>query len=82
VLFERVFIGLYETDEAHFGEVGFFDVADAPPKRGRPPKLLKFDELIRAIVATYDERNGSTFQWSSGETEVVTLPRSDEDDEE
>ncbi len=82
VLFERVFVGLYETDEAHFGEVGFFDVVDAPPKRGRPSSLLKFDELIRAIVSTYDERNGSTFQWSSGETEVVTRPQSDDDDEE
>lgn len=35
MLFERVFIGLYGTDEKNLGKVGFFDVMTSPPKRGR-----------------------------------------------
>jgi hypothetical protein len=33
-LFERIFIGLYGTEEASFGDITFFDVQNAPPKRG------------------------------------------------
>lgn len=81
MLFERVFIGLYETDERRFGEVAFFDVMNAPPKRGRPSALMTFEELVQAIVSTYDERNKPSFQWAEGETELVTLPEPDDADE-
>jgi hypothetical protein len=82
VLFERAFVGLYETTSSRFGEVAFFDVMDAPPKRGRPAKLMTFRELIGAIVETYDRRNKPAFQWAEGETEPVTLPDADAEDED
>jgi hypothetical protein len=82
VLFERVFIGLYETEEARLGEVEFFDVTEAPPKRGRPARTLNFDEVIGEIVRTYDERNAPKFQWADAEPEAVILPAESSDDEE
>jgi hypothetical protein len=82
LLFERVFIGLYETGKPRFGEVAFFDVMDAPPKRGRPKKTLTFDEVIGEIVETYDARNRPQFRWADAEPEPVVLPTETSDDEE
>ena len=82
LLFERIFIGLYETNSERFGDVTFFDVMDAPPKRGRPARTISFDEVIGAIVASYDQRNKPAFQWAEGETESVTLPDAEDDEEE
>jgi hypothetical protein len=72
LLFERVFIGLYDTAEETFGNVGFFDVTTAPPKHGRPRKLLTWQEMVEEIVRTYDERNRPPFQWADAEEEPVT----------
>lgn len=84
MLFERVFIGLYDTREPTFGKVGFFDVMTAPPKCGQPKELLSFREMVEQIVATYDARNRPKFEWADAEPEPVTLPSIDleaEDDE-
>jgi len=80
MLFERVFIGLYETDAERFGEVGFFDVMNPPPKRGRPREMLGLDGVVDEIVATYDARNKPTFVWADGTEEAPEAP--DAPDEE
>ena len=80
MLFERVFIGLYETELARLGEVCFFDVTKAPPKRGRPRHVLSFEALIDEITATYDARNAPTFEWEDGE-ESPPMPPPDDQDE-
>lgn len=81
MLFERAFIGLYDIDDDRLGEVGFFDVVDAPPKRGRPRKLLSLSEMIDVIVKTYDARNKPTFTWADAPPEPVSLPAPDDEDE-
>jgi hypothetical protein len=73
-LFERVFVGLYETDAPSWGKVGFFDVDNAPPKQGRPGSLMGFDELLREIRRTYDERNSPVFEWADAAPETVVEP--------
>lgn len=82
MLFERVFIGLYETDETNFGEVVFFDVMEAPPKRGRPVNVLTFEETIDQIIKTYDARNSPSFQWADAPPETVSIPAESSEDEE
>jgi hypothetical protein len=64
-LFERLFIGLYQHEAPHRGEVAFFDVMQPPPRQGRPrrERLLTYDEFIDAIKATYDARNDPPFLW-------------------
>ncbi len=81
MLFERIFIGLYDTDERRYGKVTFFDVMNAPPKRGRPTGTMSFADVVKAITSTYDERNKPSFQWAEGETEPVTLPGPEEGEE-
>jgi hypothetical protein len=73
-LFERVFIGLYETEQEKRGEVVFFDVMDAPPRNGRPRTTLSFAQVIAEIIATYDKRNHPVFEWADAEPERVTPP--------
>ena len=84
-LFERVFIGLYDTSADLFGQVGFFDVMDAPPRNGRPARLLTFAELVQCIQDTYDMRNSPVFEWADSRadrlTEPVTDPEEDESDQ-
>jgi hypothetical protein len=80
MLFERVFIGLYEPEGKTAGEVGFFDVMTAPPRKGRPRELLGFPALIQEIVTTYDDRNAPPFQWADG-TEVTPEPPATDDEE-
>jgi hypothetical protein len=82
LLFERVFIGLYETGEVGFGDVAFFDVMEAPPRRGRPAKTLTFDEVVVEITRTYDLRNNPQFQWADAAPEAVVIPTDASDDEE
>ena len=75
-LFERIFIGLYDpavgTDAATVGlydppDAGmeFFDVAEAPPKHGRPPRVLTYQEFLSIVKKAYDRRNHVEFEWSS-----------------
>lgn len=78
-LFERFFVGLYETEGAKFGDVGFFDVMKAPPKQGRPNQLLTFNDLVREMRGTYDKRNRTEFVWEGAPPEE-TVARIIEDD--
>lgn len=80
-LFERVFIGLYETSDSCWGQVGFFDVGTAPPKHARPSKLMGFDELLDEIRRAYDLRNSPVFEWADAAPESVLEPVVEPDDE-
>ena len=68
--FERVFIALYDPgDVAHpagYGDVCCFDVADPPPKVGRPPTYAtcSLTEALRRIVADDGARNENVATWS------------------
>lgn len=62
--FEGVFIGLYEPSGAGFGRVKFFDVADKPPRIGRPAKTLSFSEVIDRVTLLYDARNNPAPEWA------------------
>lgn len=80
-LFERVFIGLYDTDPGSFGSVGFFDVREPPPKAGRPRVLLDFPSLIQQVRQTYDARNSPVFVWADAPKEILTEPVAAPDEE-
>jgi hypothetical protein len=69
-LFERVLIGLYETEGEEAGRVYFFDVMDKPPRYGRPraSSLLTLDQTVEAIRQTYDARNNPPFDWDVAPT--------------
>ncbi|HWE75544.1 MAG TPA: hypothetical protein VG328_20460, partial [Stellaceae bacterium] len=96
LLFERVFIGLYDNSPGpDYGNVFFFDVVAPPPKQGRPAvaSRLTFDQLIGAITSVYDARNQPPFEWADAEAEPLSLPgaagelpesgmETDDDDEE
>ncbi|MBB4364340.1 hypothetical protein GGD65_005398 [Bradyrhizobium sp. CIR18] len=82
MLFERVFVGLYDADEKHFGEVTFFDVMSKPPRTGKPATMLSFPQLVQEIVETYDRRNSPRFEWEDAAPEKVTAPPVEEDEEE
>jgi hypothetical protein len=64
VLFERVFIGLYGNDAKTRGESAYFDATERPPKTGRPPAMLTFEDVISQIVQTYDQRNHPKYDWA------------------
>jgi len=81
MLFERVFIGLYDTAPENFGRVTFFDVRNRPRRNGRPRETLTFAELLGEIVKAYDERNNPPMEWDDAPTEHVPLSVEDEDDE-
>lgn len=80
-LFERVLVGLYDS-ERDFGRVCFFDVMDAPPRTGRPRALKSFREAVEAIVDAYDRRNKTKFKWADGKTEILASPAPESDGEE
>ncbi|HVR29994.1 MAG TPA: hypothetical protein VMS86_10725, partial [Thermoanaerobaculia bacterium] len=46
--FEQVFVCLYDSRTA---EVGFFDVTDPPPEKGRPSKLLSLEEFVGRVAS-------------------------------
>jgi hypothetical protein len=81
-LFERILVGLYETDSSDYGRVQFFDVADAPPRKGKPRVLKSFREAVDAIVEAYDRRNKTKFVWADGAIEILISPDVESDDEE
>lgn len=80
--FERMFIGLY-SHEPGGGRVGFFDVADAPPRKGCPPwpdeepealrggRLKSLDEVVEEIVREYGIRNRRYIRWADEGAEGV-----------
>lgn len=65
-LFEKVFIGLYETDGPDRGEVRFFDVDESPPRNGRPSdaQTLSFDEFVALVHGEVERRNRFAPTWS------------------
>jgi hypothetical protein len=67
-LFEKIYVGLYEPDGS---ELAFFDVQEAPPKQGRPARLLSYNEFLDAVYHTHLRRNHAEFQWSDGEEEPL-----------
>ena len=81
-LFERIFIGLYVTEDASFGDISFFDVQNAPPKRGRPKGLITFEQLLDEVNRCYEERNRSTFVWADegADTDAPPVEEDEEDD--
>jgi hypothetical protein len=79
MLFESVYIGLYETDAAAFGNMIFLNVMSTPPRSGPPLKPLPFHEVINGIVETYDKRNKPPFAWA--EDAVTESPEEDEVEE-
>lgn len=81
MLFERVFIALYETDTSNFGKVGFFDVMEAPPQSGKPKTLLTLDQVCDAITDTYDARNSPEFVWADGIAEPHVPPKVEPDED-
>jgi hypothetical protein len=80
-LFERIFIGLYDTREATWGQVSFFDVAAAPPRFGAPVGTLGFDEVADEIRKTYDFRNSPAFAWADAPPEQIVEPVIDPEDD-
>ena len=78
-LFEGFFIGLYDADGEHKGRVQFFNVDDAPPRRGRPSaKLYTLDEVVATIAKTYGIRNRRYMEWADEELPATTIPRLDD----
>lgn len=65
-LFERFFIGVYETEPELFGEAMFVDVMAPPPKRRRPrgEEVMTLSQVIGCIVDTYQKRNLPKFEWA------------------
>jgi hypothetical protein len=65
-LFERVFVGLYESSGHDRGAVRFFDVEQPPPRNGRPTdeQTLSFDELVAVIEAEVARRNRTAPTWA------------------
>jgi hypothetical protein len=59
--YERVFVGLYCRDGSG---VSFFDVALAPPKKGRPRHLLAYQEFLDEIEKAFLKRNVAEFEWA------------------
>lgn len=80
--FERFYVGLYDAATPSDERVGFFDVLDAPPRRGRPPwpneaadssrggRLLSLDQMILQIVRDYGVRTRTYIRWADEDGEV------------
>ena len=62
-LFEKFFVGLYETRQSRFGDVAFFDVETDPPRTGRPEATIGFADLVDVICATFVARNSIAPTW-------------------
>ncbi len=57
--FEYVFLGVYDDmDDATFGTVKLFDVAETePPAFGLPDAMLTFSQVLERVFALYKKRN-------------------------
>ena len=77
--FERVFVGLYSRD----GErMEFFDVANAPPVRGRPKNLVSFLGFLEEVERSFLRRNAADFEWADEDGNEVDEPPQDDEDSE
>lgn len=74
--YERVFIGLYQRDGSN---MEFFDVALAPPKRGRPTNLLSYAEFLDEIEKTFLKRNVAEFEWADDAANETDEPPPDDE---
>lgn len=78
--FEKIYIALYDPDSA---ELGFFDVADAPPKNSRPARLSSYPEFLDAVHHAYLRRNDAEFAWAdAGESPADPTDEPTDDDED
>jgi len=82
VLFERIFIGLYETRPDSFGAIAFFDVMKSPPRVGPPKATLTLADVVSEIRSSYDERNNPVFRWADAPAEHVEPPPAEDEAEE
>lgn len=66
-LFERVFVGLYESAGPRRGHVRFVDVERPVPQRGAPSAAssLSFDGFVAEVLAEMEARNDTAPSWSS-----------------
>jgi hypothetical protein len=83
--FERFFVGLYDAASPSDDRVGFFDVLDAPPRRGRPPwpneavdpakggRLLSLEQMILQVVRDYGVRTRTYIRWADEAEESVSM---------
>lgn len=74
--YERVFVGLYARDSSR---MAFFDVANAPPRKGRPKDLLTYREFLDEIEKTYLQRNAAEFEWADDVGAETDEPPPDEE---
>lgn len=84
--FERFYVGLYDAAEPSDARVGFFDVLDAPPRRGRPPwpsepadprrggRLIDLEELIAHVAREYGVRNRTYLRWADEDAARGEMP--------
>lgn len=72
-LFERIFIGLYETEHTNHGDVVFFDVMDSPPKAGMPTRLRTFEQVVMEVREEYDRRNSVGIKWEDEPDAEVSI---------
>jgi hypothetical protein len=79
-LFEKIWVGLYSLESKTFGDVRFFDVQRAPPRRGVPQDLTTFEQLLDDVNRCYELRNRSTFVWADQSTDSEA-PNVEEDDD-
>lgn len=70
--FEKVFVGTYDSSGT---TLEFFDVENAPPRRGRPKAVLTYFEFLDEVEKSYLERNAAEFHWADSQD-------TDEDDPE
>jgi len=70
-LFERVFVGLYESHGARRGHVRFVDVERPVPLRGAPSAAgsLSFEDFVSEIRRELEVRNDTAPSWSSTSAE-------------
>jgi Arc/MetJ family transcription regulator len=76
--FERFYIGLYEWSGENRGTVAFFDVLDAPPKRGRPRNVHTLDEVVADVVRFYGLRNRRYIEWADEQVPSDSIPKLEE----
>jgi transcriptional regulator with XRE-family HTH domain len=66
-LLEVFFMGLYDIDDVDGANNIFFDVNDAPSRRGRPAVGLTLEEVVQSIKSRYDEINFLPFEYAQPE---------------
>lgn len=68
--FEKLYIALYDPDGS---DMRFFDIEDAPPKNGRPARLLGYHDFLDAVYHAYLRRNEAEFTWAEGSEDPLDV---------